>query len=91
MPEIIRTPDEAFSGISDFPYEPQYIQLGDTRMHYVDEGSGEIVLCLHGEPSWAYLYRKFIPILSKNYRVVVPDLIGFGRSDKYWDREGLYI
>lgn len=51
-------------------------------MHYLDEGSGDIVLCLHGEPSWSYLYRKFIPVLSSKYRVICPDLFGFGRSDK---------
>lgn len=83
MPNVIRTPDSAFDKIKDWPYEPKYVEIGDTRMHYVDEGQGEIILCLHGEPSWAYLYRKFIPILSKNYRVIAPDLIGFGRSDKY--------
>ncbi|MCP4121952.1 MAG: alpha/beta fold hydrolase [Bacteroidetes bacterium] len=85
MPTILRTPDESFDKIKDWPYEPQYVQLGDTRMHYVDEGplDGEVILLLHGEPSWAYLYRKFIPILSKSYRVIAPDLIGFGKSDKY--------
>ena len=85
MPEIIRTPDENFNGITDWPYEPKYIQIDDTRMHYVDEGHGEIILCLHGEPSWAYLYRKFIPVLSNDFRIIAPDLIGFGRSDKYCD------
>ena len=85
MPEIIRTPEERFSDIKDWTYEPKYVQIGDTRMHYVDEGQGEVVLCLHGEPSWGYLYRKFIPILSPKYRVIAPDLIGFGRSDKYCD------
>jgi haloalkane dehalogenase len=52
-------------------------------MHYLDEGEGEVILCLHGEPSWSYLYRKFIPVLSPHYRVVAPDLFGFGRSDKF--------
>ena len=80
---ILRTPDSFFDSIDDWNYAPNYIQIGDTRMHYVDEGKGEIILCLHGEPSWCYLYRKMIPILSMNYRVIAPDLIGFGRSDKY--------
>lgn len=52
-------------------------------MHYVDEGAGEVILCLHGEPSWSYLYRKFIPVLSKGHRIIAPDFIGFGKSDKY--------
>lgn len=81
--EILRTPDDRFSDLPDFDYQPNYIQIGDTRMHYLDEGQGEVVLCLHGEPSWSFLYRKFIPILSPHYRIVAPDLIGFGRSDKY--------
>lgn len=81
--EILRTPDARFANLPDFDYQPHYVQINDTRMHYLDEGQGEIVLCLHGEPSWSFLYRKFIPILSPNYRVIVPDLIGFGRSDKY--------
>ncbi|MGI9542429.1 MAG: haloalkane dehalogenase [Cyclobacteriaceae bacterium] len=81
--EIIRTPDDRFSNLPDFDYQPNYIQIDDTRMHYLDEGQGEVVLCLHGEPSWSFLYRKFIPILSSQYRVIAPDLVGFGRSDKY--------
>jgi haloalkane dehalogenase len=56
-------------------------------MHYVSEGAGEVILCLHGEPSWSYLYRKMIPILSRNHRVVAMDFIGFGRSDKYTERD----
>lgn len=85
--EILRTPDKHFENLPGWPYEPKYLEVEDTRMHYVDEGKGEIILCLHGEPSWAYLYRKMIPILSKNYRVICPDLIGFGRSDKYADKK----
>ncbi len=80
---ILRTPDERFAGLPDFPFAPRYATLaGGLRMHYVDEGAGEVVLCLHGEPSWSFLYRKMIPILAARYRVVAPDLIGFGRSDK---------
>lgn len=81
----LRTPDKYFKNLPGWDFEPNYIQLDDTRMHYVDEGdkNGETVLCLHGEPSWSYLYRKMIPTLSENHRVLAPDLIGFGRSDKY--------
>ena len=80
---IIRTPDERFQNLPDFPYEPHYVEVNGVRMHYLDEGKGEVVLCLPGEPSWSYLYRKFIPILSPGYRMICPDLIGFGKSDKY--------
>jgi len=83
MGSILRTPDDQFANLPDFPYEENYIQLDDTRLHYVDEGNGEPVLCLHGEPTWSYLYRKFIPLLSPDYRLIAPDFIGFGKSDKY--------
>lgn len=90
--DILRTPDERFTGLKDWPYEPHYtnVDAGDgstLRLHHVDERStpfsGETVLCMHGEPSWGYLYRRMIPVLvSAGHRVVVPDLVGFGRSDK---------
>jgi haloalkane dehalogenase len=81
--KILRTPDERFANLPDFPYAPHYVDVGGgMRMHYIDEGSGDPILCLHGEPSWCYLYRKMIPILKDKHRVVAPDLIGFGRSDK---------
>jgi len=80
---IIRTPDDRFTNLSDFPYPPNYIEIGGMRVHYVDEGAGQIVLCLHGEPTWSYLYRKMIPILSKEHIAIAPDFVGFGRSDKY--------
>ncbi len=80
---VIRTPDSRFANLPDYPFTPNYVQLGDTRMHYVDEGAGPVVLLLHGEPTWSFLYRHMIPPLSAGYRVVAPDLIGFGRSDKY--------
>jgi haloalkane dehalogenase len=83
--EILRTPDDRFASLSGWSFAPNYVQLGDVRMHYVDEGprDGAIVLCLHGEPSWAYLYRTMIPgLVGAGLRVVAPDLIGFGRSDK---------
>lgn len=80
---IIRTPDERFENLPGYPFKPNYTEIGGLRVHYVDEGSGEPVLCLHGEPTWSYLYRKMIPILAKKARVIAPDFIGFGRSDKY--------
>ena len=81
---ILRTPDDRFRGLPDYPFSPNYVEIGDTRMHYVDEGDGdETILCLHGEPTWSYLYRQMIPPLAERYRVVAPDMVGFGRSDKY--------
>ena len=80
---MIRTPESHFVGLPQFPYKPHYMEINAGRLHYLDEGSGEVILCLHGEPSWSYLYRKMIPILSKNYRVIAPDFFGFGRSDKF--------
>ncbi|MDY6764672.1 MAG: haloalkane dehalogenase [Halobacteria archaeon] len=84
----IRTPEERFKDLPDFPYEPKYVDVGDARMSYVESGEGnETILCLHGEPTWSFLYRKMIPTLSEKGRVIAPDLIGFGRSDKYTDME----
>ncbi|APE28380.1 haloalkane dehalogenase [Aurantiacibacter gangjinensis] len=84
--KIIRTPDERFTDLPDFPFQPQYHELGDgLRLHYLDEGDrgAPIVLMMHGEPSWCYLYRHMIPpVVEAGYRVIAPDLIGFGRSDK---------
>ncbi|MEM7548249.1 MAG: haloalkane dehalogenase [Bacteroidota bacterium] len=80
--KILRTPEERFENLLDFPYEPKYVVIDDMRIHYVDEGEGEVILALHGEPTWSYLYRKFIPTLSKNYRFICLDFPGFGRSDK---------
>lgn len=81
---IFRTPDERFANLPDYDFAPRYAQIGDTRMHYVDEGaSSETVLCLHGEPTWSYLYRHMIPPLAAGRRVVAPDMVGFGKSDKY--------
>jgi haloalkane dehalogenase len=85
--QILRTPEERFQNLPDFPFTPNYLDIGDTRVHYIDEGDGEIILCLHGEPTWSYLYRKMIPILRKKHRVLAMDFIGFGRSDKYRDKE----
>lgn len=84
---LLRTPDDRFASLPDWPYPPRYVDINGARVHYVDEGQGEVVLCLHGEPSWSYLYRKMIPILAASYRVVSMDWIGFGRSDKYSEIE----
>ena len=84
---LLRTPDERFASITDFPFEPHYIEINGARVHYVDEGAGETILCLHGEPTWSYLYRKMIPILAEHHRVIALDFIGFGRSDKFSDSE----
>jgi haloalkane dehalogenase len=84
---IIRTPDKRFADLPDFPYEPRYVEFNGLRVHYVEQGQGEVVLCLHGEPTWSYLYRKMIPPLSTRHRVLAMDFIGFGRSDKYTERE----
>lgn len=82
----VRTPDDRFAHLADFPYPPSYVDVdGGLRMAYVDEGprDGPVVLLLHGEPSWSYLYRKMIPELTKaGLRVIAPDMIGMGRSDK---------
>ena len=84
---VIRTPDERFSRLPGFPFAPHYIEVDGMRIHYVDEGKGETILCLHGEPSWSFLYRKMIAIMSKKHRVIAMDFIGFGRSDKFTERE----
>jgi len=87
---ILRTPDERFTNLSGYAFEPNYADIGDgLRMHYVDEGPQEAdpVLLFHGEPSWSYLYRKMIPVITgAGLRAIAPDLIGFGRSDKPADR-----
>lgn len=88
--QTLRTPDERFTDLPGYPFAPNYVEIDDTdggtlRVHYLDEGpaDGPVVLCLHGEPSWSYLYRKMIPVLvDAGLRVIAPDLVGFGRSDK---------
>jgi haloalkane dehalogenase len=81
--DALRTPDERFADLPGFSFAPNYADVDGLRMHYVDEGSGPVVLLLHGEPTWSYLYRKMIPVLvDGGLRVVAPDLVGFGRSDK---------
>lgn len=84
--KVLRTPEERFANLPAFPFSPHYVQVGETRMHYLDEGHGDPILCLHGEPTWCFLYRKLLPVLSQAHRVVAPDLIGFGRSDKLADQ-----
>ena len=86
MSEVYRTPDERFAGLPDWPYEPRYAEVAGLRLARVDEGSGDPVLLLHGEPTWSYLYRGVIPpLLAAGRRVVAPDYPGFGRSDKPTD------
>ena len=80
--EVYRTPDERFDELPEYAFEPNYVEQDALRMHYVDEGSGAPVLMLHGEPTWAFLYRKLIPPIAGVARAVVPDYFGFGRSDK---------
>jgi haloalkane dehalogenase len=83
--ELLRTPDERFASLPGYTFQPHFADVGGARMHYLDEGprDGLPVLLLHGEPSWSYLYRKMVPILvDAGLRVVAPDLIGFGKSDK---------
>ena len=84
--EILRTPDERFANLPGFDFEPHYVEIDGLRIHFVDEGpaAARPVLLLHGEPSWSYLYRKMIPVIrAAGYRAIAPDLVGFGRSDKF--------
>ena len=88
--QVVRTPDERFEALPDFPFAPHYVEIDDgeggrLRVHYVDEGprDGHTVLLLHGEPSWCFLYRHIIPqLVDGGCRVIAPDLVGFGKSDK---------
>jgi haloalkane dehalogenase len=88
--KVLRTPDDRFEALDHYPFEPHYLEVNDPdggtlRMHYVDEGprDGKPVVLLHGEPTWSYLYRKMIPgLVAAGHRVIAPDQIGFGRSDK---------
>jgi len=92
--KTLRTPDDRFENLPDFPYPPHYVEIDDgeggrLRVHYLDEGprDGAVVLLMHGEPSWCFLYRKMIPVLTAaGLRCVAPDLVGFGRSDKPTER-----
>lgn len=83
MPEILRTPDEAFAAVPDYPFPPNYFEWHGIRMHYVDVGQGAPVVLFHGEPTWSFLYRKVIlPLVDAGYRCIAPDYVGFGKSDK---------
>lgn len=93
--KILRTPDERFQNLPGYPFEPHYTEVGDgeggsLRIHHIDEGpsDGPVILCMHGQPVWSYLYRHMIPVLNDaGLRVVAPDLVGYGRSDKPSTRE----
>ena len=83
--KAVRTPEARFENLPDYPFEPNYIEVDGYRIHYVDEGpkDGQQVLLMHGQPSWSYLYRHMIPLLANaGYRVIAPDNVGFGKSDK---------
>jgi len=81
--EAFRTPDERFEGLPGFEFAPHYEQIDGLRLHYLDEGEGDPVVCFHGEPTWSYLYRKMLPpLVAGGHRVIAPDYAGFGRSDK---------
>jgi haloalkane dehalogenase len=80
----LRTPDERFRDLPGYDFAPHYVDINRVRVHYLDEGTGQTVLMLHGEPSWSYLYRKMVPpVVAAGYRTLALDFIGFGRSDKY--------
>ena len=84
-PGVFRTPDSQFENLIDYPFQPNYMEVGGLRIHYIDEGprDGDPIFLLHGEPTWSYLFRKMIPVLTaEGHRVIAPDMIGFGRSDK---------
>jgi haloalkane dehalogenase len=88
-PEVYRTADDRFEKLPGYDFAPNYFEVEGLRMHYLDEGprAGAPVVCFHGEPSWAYLYRKMVgPLVEGGHRVIVPDYAGFGRSDKPTDR-----
>lgn len=83
--KVLKTPESRFSSLKDYPFKPNYMDVGGVKMHYIDEGDkkSKTIFLLHGQPSWSYLYRHMIPLLVKEgYRVIAPDLIGFGKSDK---------
>jgi haloalkane dehalogenase len=85
--DLFRTPDERFEGLPGCDHPPHWHERDGLRLHYLDEGSGDPVVCFHGEPTWAYLYRKLLPVLvAAGHRVVCPDYPGFGRSDKPTER-----
>ncbi len=86
MTDAVRTPDDAFADLPDFPYEPHYREVDGLRLAHVDEGDGPPVVMFHGEPTWGFLWRKVLPpVRDAGNRVILPDLAGFGRSDKPTD------
>ena len=87
--EVVRTPEARFADLPDYPFEPNYLNTLGYRLHYLDEGPRDAppILLLHGQPSWSYLYRHMIPpLVEAGHRVLVPDLVGFGKSDKPVER-----
>lgn len=91
QPGVLRTPDSRFENLPSYDFKPNYMAIRGYRVHYLVEAplDGEVILLIHGEPTCAYLYRKMIPVLTAaDYRTIVPDLIGFGRSDKLMSIEG---
>ena len=80
--DAYRTPDTCFASLPGYDFQPNYVEQDGLRMHYLDEGCGDPVLLLHGEPTWSYLYRKIVPELTDSARAIAPDYLGFGRSDK---------
>ncbi|HEY1596539.1 MAG TPA: haloalkane dehalogenase [Thermoleophilaceae bacterium] len=86
--DVFRTPDERFEGLPGYDFEPHYTELDGLRLHHLDEGSGDPIVCFHGEPTWSYLYRKMLPpLVAGGNRVLCPDYAGFGRSDKPTERD----
>ena len=85
-PGIMRTPDDRFENLKDYPFQPNYMNIDGLRIHYLDEGpkDSDPIILFHGEPTWSYLFRKMIPVLTEaGHRVIVPDMVGFGKSDKF--------
>jgi haloalkane dehalogenase len=86
--EVFRTPDERFENLPGYNFQPHYSEIDGLRLHHLDEGGGDPIVCFHGEPTWAYIYRKMIPpLVAAGHRVICPDYAGFGRSDKPTDRD----
>lgn len=86
MTDVVRTPDDAFANLPDFPYAPHYREVEGLRLAHIDEGTGPPVLFMHGEPTWSFLWRHLIPpVRDAGYRCIAPDMVGFGRSDKPTD------
>ena len=86
LPGVLRTPDERFEKLENYPFKPNYMIIDGLRIHYLDEGpkDADPIILFHGEPAWSYLFRKMIPVLTDaGHRVIVPDMVGFGKSDKF--------